>query len=115
MIPHIKSGRLKPLAISGETRAPALPQVPTMAEAGLPAFEMAGWTGLFVPAGTPKEIIDKISSEMAGILAMPEIVERLVNQGLEPFISTPEQFAALLKSDMAKFAKLIKDANIKAD
>ena len=115
VIPHIKSGRLKPLAISGKTRAPALPQVPTMAEAGLPAFEIAGWTGLFAPAGTPKEIIDKISSEMAGILTMPEIVEKLVNQGLEPFISNPEQFAALLKSDMAKFAKLIKDANIKAD
>jgi tripartite-type tricarboxylate transporter receptor subunit TctC len=115
VIPHIKSGRLKPLAISGKTRAPALPQVPTIAEAGLPAFEIAGWTGLFAPAGTPKEIIDKISSEMARILAMPEIVEKLVNQGLEPLISNPEQFAALLKSDMAKFAKLIKDANIKAD
>ena len=115
VIPHIKSGRLKPLAISGKTRAPALPQVPTFAEAGLPAFEIAGWTGLFAPAGTPKEIIDKISGEMARILAMPEIVERLINQGLEPLISNPEQFAALLKSDMAKFAKLIKDANIKAD
>jgi len=115
VIPHIRSGRLRPLAISGITRAPALPQVPTFAEAGLPAFEIAGWTGMFAPAGTPQEIIDKISSEMARILAMPEIVERLVNQGLEPFISNPEQFAALLQSDMAKFAKLIKDANIKAD
>lgn len=113
VIPHITSGRLKPLAISGKLRAPPLPQVPTFAEAGLPAFDMTGWTGMFAPAGTPKEIIEKISGEMARILATPEIVERLVNQGLEPFISNPEQFAALLKSDMARFAKLIKDANIK--
>lgn len=115
VIPHIRSARLRPIAISGTTRAQALPQVITFAEAGLPAFEIAGWTGMFAPAGTPKDIVDKISGEMARILASPDIVERLVNQGLEPFISSPEQFAALLKSDMAKFATLIKDANIKAD
>ena len=115
VIPHIKSGRLKPLAISGETRAAALPQVPTMAEAGLPKFEMSGWTGMFAPAGTPKSIIDKISSDMAGVLALPDIVEKLGNEALEPFISNPEQFAALLRSDMARFAKLIKDANIKVE
>ncbi|MES2562841.1 MAG: tripartite tricarboxylate transporter substrate binding protein [Pseudomonadota bacterium] len=115
VIPHIKSGRLKPLAISGETRAAALPQVPTMAEAGLPKFEMSGWTGMFSPAGTPKSIIDKISSDMAGVLALPDIVEKLGNEALEPFISNPEQFAALLRSDMARFAKLIKDANIKVE
>ena len=113
VIPHTKSGRLKAIAISGKTRAQALPQVPVFAEAGLPAFDMAGWTGIFAPAGTPKEIIDKISAEMARILAAPDVVERLVSQGLEPLISTPEQFATLLKSDMAKFAKLIKDANIR--
>lgn len=115
VIPHIRSGRLRPIAISGKTRVPALPQVPIFAEAGLPAFDIAGWTGLFAPAGTPKDIVDKISAEMARILTMPEIVERLVNQGLEPLISTPEQFAALLQSDMAKFAKLIKDAHIKVE
>jgi tripartite-type tricarboxylate transporter receptor subunit TctC len=115
VIPHIRSGRLKPLAISGKVRATALPQVPTFAEAGLPAFDMSGWTGMFAPAGTPREIVDKISGEMGRILATPEIVERLVSQGLEPLISNPEQFAALLQSDKAKFARLIKDANIKVD
>ena len=115
VIPHIKSGRLRPLAISGESRAAPLPQVPTMAEAGLPAFEMSGWTGMFAPAGTPKFIVDKISGEMAGILASREVVELLGSQALEPFISNPEQFAALLRSDMARFAKLIKDANIKVE
>lgn len=115
VLPHIRSGRLKPLAISGKTRNTALPQVPTFAEAGLPAFEMSGWTGMFAPAGTPKDIVEKISAEMGRILALPDIVERLVSQGLEPLISNPEQFAALLQSDMARFAKLIKDANIKVD
>ena len=115
VIPHIKGSRLRPLAISGDTRVVPLPQVPTFAEAGLPAFHMSGWTGMFAPAGTPKPIIDNISGEMARILASPEVVDLLSNQGLEPLISTPDQFAALLKSDMARFAKLIKDANIKVE
>ena len=114
-IPHIRSGRLKPLAISGEPRAAALPQVPTFAEAGLPSFEMSGWTGIFAPAGTPKLIVDKISGEMANILSSAEIVDWMGTQSLEPFISNPEQFAALLRSDMVRFAKLIKDANIKVE
>ena len=92
-----------------------IPQVPTFAEAGLPAFAMSGWTGMFAPAGTPKYIVDKISGEMAVVLALPEIVEKLGNEALEPFISSPEQFAALLRSDMTRFAKLIKDANIKVE
>ena len=115
VMPHIKSGRLRPLAITGQTRATPLPQVPTFAEAGLPAFEISGWTGMFAPAGTPKYIIDSISGEMARILASHEIVEMLANQGLEPFISNPDEFAALLRSDGARFAKLIKDANIKVE
>jgi tripartite-type tricarboxylate transporter receptor subunit TctC len=115
VIPHIRSGRLRAIAITGKARTQALPEVPTFAEVGLPAMEMSGWTGLFAPAGTPKEIIDKISGEMARMLATPDVAERLVNQGLEPFISTPEQFASLLRTDMARFSKLIKDANIKIE
>ena len=115
VIPHIRSGRLRPIAITGATRVQPLPQVPTFAEAGLPTMDMSGWTGMFAPAGTPKEIVEKMSGEMARILASPDVVERLTNQGLEPFISTPEQFAALLRSDMARFAKLIKEAKIKVE
>lgn len=114
-LPHVRSGRLKALAITGETRVKAAPEVPTFAEAGLPGFDMQGWTGMFAPAGTPKAIVDKISADMATVLALPEIVERLVNQGQEPFISTPEQFAAMLKADLAKYARIIKAANIKVD
>jgi len=115
VIPHIKNKRLKALAITGKTRALALPEVLTFEEAGLPEFEISGWTGLFAPANTPKEIVEKIAGEMARILIMPEIIERLSNQGLEPFISNSEQFNALLKMDMAKYAKIIKDANIKVE
>ena len=115
VIPHIRSGRLRPMAISGKTRIPALPQVPVFAEAGLPAFDIAGWTGMFAPAATPPDVVDKISSEMAKVLALPDIVERLTTQGMEPLISNPEQFAGMIKADMVKFAKVIKDANIKAD
>ena len=115
VIGHINSGKLKAIAVAGEPRLPALLQVPTMAEAGLPGFNLQGWIGMFAPAGTPKAIIDKTSAEVAKILASAEISEKLVGQGIEPFISTPEQFTTLVKADMALFAKIIKDADIKME
>ena len=115
LIPHIKAGKLKALAISGETRLPALPQVPTFTEAGLPGFDVNLWQGVVTLAGTPKEIIGRLSTEITKILAMPDIKEKLVSQGMGPLISTPDQFAALMKADMARFAKIIKTANIKLE
>jgi len=113
--PHINSGKLKGIAVSGEVRLPSLPQVPTFTEAGLPGLDIAFWQGIFAPAGTPKAVIEKISTELARILAMPVTREKLVFQGMEPFINTPEQFAALIKADLAKFSKVIKAANIKLE
>jgi len=115
VISQIKSGKLKAIAITGETRSQALPQVPTFGEAGLPGLEMTGWFGIAAPAGTPKEIINKMSSEMAAILAKPDVQEFLVKQGSEAFISNAEQVSALIKADVAKYAKIIKAANIKLD
>ena len=115
VISHIKSSKLRAIAITGETRLEALPQVPTYAEAGLPGYDMKSWFGILAPAGTPKSIIDKISSEMATILVMPDILSYLAKQGLEPYISTPEQFDATLRGDMVKWARVIKTANIKAE
>jgi len=115
VIPHIKSGRARAIAISGESRLSAVPQVPTFTEAGLPGFDVKNWVGILVPAGTPKTIIDKLSIEISRIVAMQDFKEKLDSQGWEAFISTPEQFAALIKADMAKWAKVIKDANIKVD
>jgi tripartite-type tricarboxylate transporter receptor subunit TctC len=106
---------LKAIAITGDGRAPALPEVPTFSEAGLPGFHSQGWFGIVAPAATPKNAINKMSSEMASILAMPDTREYLIKQGSEAFVSTPEQVNALIKADVAKYAKIIKSANIKLE
>jgi len=115
VIPHIKSGKLKAFAITGEARLAVLPQVPTFSEAGLPGYNEKSWVGVIAPAGTPRAITEKLSTEIARILAMPNMRERLYSQGVEPFISTPAQFAALLKADLARYGKIIKTANIKLE
>lgn len=114
-LPHVRSGRLKALATTGHARITAAPDIPTFAEAGMPGFDLQGWTGMFAPAGTNKAIIDRISADMARVLTSTEIVERLTNMGQEPFVSTPEQFGALLQSELVRYAKIIKDANIKVE
>jgi tripartite-type tricarboxylate transporter receptor subunit TctC len=114
-MPHIKSGRLRALAYTADARLPQLPQVPTAVEAGLKGFEVTTWYGLLAPAATPKEMIDKLSTEVAKVLAMPDMRARLTNQGMEPLISTPEQFSARIKADLAKYTKIIKTANIKLE
>ncbi len=111
-VPYINNGRIKGLAIAAEARVQALPQVPTFREAGVAGFDVKNWFGIALPAATPKAVIDKLSGEMARILGMPETLARLASQGGEPFISTPAQFAALLKADTARLAKVIKSANI---
>jgi tripartite-type tricarboxylate transporter receptor subunit TctC len=114
-IPYINSGRLRAIAVSGEKRLPALPQVQTFAEGGLPDFDVKSWQGVLAPAGTPQEIIAKLSAEFARILTLPDLREKLVAQGLEPFYSNTEQFTALMKADSARYAKVIKAANIKLE
>jgi len=114
-LPHIKSGRLRPIAATGDARVSALPNVPTAGEAGLKGFELSIWYGLLAPAATPRAVIDKLAAEIAKVLAMPAIKEQLVSQGMTPFVSTPEQFAALIKADLAKYTKIIRTANIKLE
>jgi len=115
-IPHIKSGRLKALAISGKARTSALPEVSTFSELGLKGLDEVGtWHGVMAPAGTPKEIIDKMSAEIAKYSAMADFRESLVKQGMNSFFSSPVQFAALLRSDLDKFSRIIKAANIKLE
>ena len=89
--------------------------MPTFTEGGLPGFDVGFWQGILAPAGTPKGIVDKLSIEIARILTLPDIKEKIVSQGAEPFISSPEQFAALMKADMAKYARIIKTAKIKLE
>lgn len=114
-IAHIRSGKLKAIAISGDTRSSALPQVPTFAEAGLPSFEARSWYGVLAPAGTPTPIVNKLSAEIGRIVNLPEVREKLVGQGADPLVSTPERFAAMMKADASRMANVIKNANIRLD
>ena len=115
VLAHIKSGKLKAIAARGAARLPSLPQVLTFAEAGLPGFEVKSWIGILAPAATPKVTINKLSMEVARILKMPDTREQLLKQEHEPFISDPEQFAAFMKLEMTRVARIVKTANIKIE
>ncbi len=112
VISFINAGRLKAIAVSGETRLPALPQTPTFTEAGLPNFGLTSVTGIVVPAKTPRTIIGKIAADLAAILALPATFEFMAKQGAEPYISTPEQTTAIIKEEVARYTKIIKGAGI---
>ena len=114
-VPHIKSGRLKPIAISGKSRNFALPQVPTFTESGLPDFDVGIWFGVLAPAGTPRAIIDKLAAEINALLGTQETRDRLVTQGMDPYISTPEQMLARMRADAKRFGDIIKTANIRLE
>jgi len=111
----IKSGKVKALAVMSPKRTPELPDVPTLTEAGLPGVEMTTWYGLFVTAGTPKPVIDKLYAETMKAIKDPEVAKKLVGLGGEPGNVSQAEFAALVKSDYDRFGKLIKDANVKLE
>ena len=111
----IKGGKVKALAVMSPKRTPELPDVPTLAEAGLPGVEMTTWYGLFVTAGTPKEVVNRLYAETMKALQLPDVQKRLLGLGGEPGKVTQEQFAALVKSDFERFGRLIKDANVKLE
>ncbi|MFH1602321.1 MAG: tripartite tricarboxylate transporter substrate binding protein [Pseudomonadota bacterium] len=108
----IKANRVRAIAVASQHRMLALPDLPTFSESGLPGFDASFWYGILAPASTPVNILKKLSTEIASILATPEFKKDVENQGMEPFVSTPEEFAALMKADLAKYAKIIKEANI---
>ena len=112
---QVKNGRLRAIAVTGESRVKAFPDAPTFAEEGLPAMRLTNWQGVGGPAGIPKPIIDRISAEIKKLVARPDIREKLNAQGSEPFYNDPEQTAGLIRADIAKYGKIIKDANIKAE
>jgi tripartite-type tricarboxylate transporter receptor subunit TctC len=115
VIVHIKSGRLRAIGVSATRRAGALPDVPTIAEAGVPGYEMSPWIGVFAPAGTPKAAIDRLNAEINKALKLPDVAQNLSGQALDPWTSTPEEFAARLKTDYDKYAQLIKLTGAKVD
>lgn len=115
LIPNVKNGRLKGLAVSGEERMGALPELPTFAEAGLPRFTSTNWNGLYAPAGTPKPVVDRIAAELARVLQLPDVRTNLQGQGLTPWIMSPEKHAALVRQEIETFAKVIKAAGIRIE
>jgi tripartite-type tricarboxylate transporter receptor subunit TctC len=112
-LPHVKSGRLKGIAVTGPKRSDAAPELPTVAESGLPGYEVTLWYGVWGPKGIPKAVVSRWNSELVKILRSADMKSRLATEGLEAVGSTPDEFRAHLKAEIAKWAKVIKDANVK--
>ena len=112
---HIKAGKLRALAVTGSQRVPALPEVPTLAEAALPGFNSISWIGMLAPAGTPKEIVDKVSSDIREVVASDDVKLKLIELGAVPAGTTPAQFQALIASDRKRYEQVIKDKKITVD
>ena len=115
VVPYMKTGRLRVLAIGSPKRSATLPDVPTVAEAGVPGFDFDSWTGYLVPVGTPRELIVKLHADITRTLVAPEVRDKLVTLGFDLVGGTPEAFATLIRNDIARFGKLIKAAGIKAE
>jgi len=114
-LPHVQGGKLRMLAITSAKRFPSLPDLPTIAESGVPGYESISWAGVAVPAGTPKEIVARLHAEIVKVLAMPDIRERFLRDGIETIGSTPEQFSEHIRRERIKWAKVVKDSGAKAD
>jgi tripartite-type tricarboxylate transporter receptor subunit TctC len=115
VLPHIRSGKLRALAVTGRNRSPELPGVPTVEEAGVAGYELSPWYGLLAPAGTPGTVVTRLSNEVTKIVRAPEMREQLSAQGAEPTGGTPAAFAQTLRADAATWKKVVKDAGIRAE
>jgi tripartite-type tricarboxylate transporter receptor subunit TctC len=112
---HIKSGRLRALAVTGLTRSPILPEVPTLADTVLPGFNSSSWIGLLAPAGTPQAVVDKVAADVREVMQIPELRQQFVDQGAVPLASTPAQFQSLIDNDRRRYAKIIQEKKIAVD
>ncbi len=115
LMPHVKSGKLRALGVTSAKRVAALPEVPTVAESGVAGFDVSSWFGVFVPAGTPRAIVNKMNQEIHRILANPEVRQRLIDQGADPASNTPEAFAAYVKSEMARWGQVVRNTGTRVD
>jgi tripartite-type tricarboxylate transporter receptor subunit TctC len=114
-MPHIKSGRIKILAVTTAERVPQLPEVPTVAEAGYPGYAGVGWSGLVLPAGTPREIVEKVSADTQAVLREPETARRIIDRGGVPDPSTPQQYTEFIRGEIAKWGEVARIAKVKLD
>jgi tripartite-type tricarboxylate transporter receptor subunit TctC len=115
VIGHVRAGKMKALAVSTAQRSALAPDVPTVAEGGVPGYELAVWFGVLAPAGTPRDILGRLNGEIVKVLNSPDVKDRFAKQGVEVRTSTPEQFGEFLRAEVSRWAKVIKDAGIKAD
>ena len=115
VLPHIKAGKVKALAVTSAKRAPSLPDLPTFAEAGVPGVEVEAWFGLYAPAGTPRAVVDRLHREVVAAAKLPDVQQRLAGFAIVPVAGTPEQLAAVMQSDARKWAKVVKEAKITVD
>jgi tripartite-type tricarboxylate transporter receptor subunit TctC len=115
MLPQAKSGRLRAIAMTGAKRSPALPDVPTVAESGVPGYETGSWYGVVVPAGTPKPVVGRLAQEIAAISKSPEINQRLVEDAAIPVGSTPDEFGAFIRKELARWAKVVQQGHISVE
>ena len=115
VMPHVRSGKVKPLAINAGKRSPLIPDVPTLAEAGMPQFDRYTWFGLFAPAGTPAEIVSKVQAETVAALRAPDLLKRFADVGAEPVGSTPAEFVERIRSDTARWAEVIRAGKVKVE
>jgi len=113
--PHIKAGKLRPLAVTSSKRVKTLPDVPTLVEAGLPGYEIGSWQAIFAPAGTPKPIVQKLNTSIVGVLKMPDVQERLAGLGMDTVAGTPDELGQFQKAEVVKWSKIVKEANIKPE
>ena len=114
-LPQIKAGKVRALGVSTKARLAILPEVPTMAESGLTGYEVVGWNGILAPAKTPRAIIERLHVETVKVLRTPDIVEQFTVQGVDPIGNTPEEFAVIIRTDVAKWAKVLKNAGVVPD
>jgi tripartite-type tricarboxylate transporter receptor subunit TctC len=114
-LPHVKTGRLKALAVTTLRRAAAAAELPTIAEAGVPGYEVDPWYGVIAPGGTPRAVVEQLNAAIRRALAAPDIREKFMAQGLEPRANTPAEFATLIRDEIAKWSKVVRDAGIKPE
>lgn len=114
-LPHIRAGKMRPIAVTGAKRTPALPQVPTMEEAGIAGYQATGWYGLLAPAATPKEIVGRLHAEMVQVLRMKEVEDKLAAMGSDAIGNSPAEFAAFIRSESEKWGKVVRAAGMKPD
>jgi tripartite-type tricarboxylate transporter receptor subunit TctC len=114
-MPHVQSGKLRAIALTGSARSPLLPAIPTVAQAGLPGFDVTSWYGVFGPAQLPRDIVTRLNTEIGGVITAPDLTERLTALGAEPAVKSPAEFAQYVRDEIVKWAKIVKESGARLD